>query len=997
MRKLFSLIAAVLFAGSMMAESYTITFKDNGTSSDGTASLTSATISDYIAEGAEFVSAVAVSGKVYNGMTGYGLKFGNSSNPGSITLTLAEAVKPTSIVMNASPWSATEGSGLLQDSVYATKETGAKGTFADFEYAYDGDTEVTEIVVGTSAKRGYVKSITINYETGDVVPLTNAEILQMYINDLTLIKNFIEPYKDQVEGAADLVNQAEQWIANGNLVLATGNDLLIGQAVASVQSEYQSFMDNVMAKARTLINSNLDALLAYVPAEYQAECLVIVNQYKDAVMAYEWDINKSVEANLLALQALAESMMNQAQADIDDVINPKAAITCAAVYELAKDDVVDLLNEVVVTFANGKNVWVKDATASLLIYLPAAGSYQAGDVLSGIAGVVDIYNGVTEIKPSAEQAAAITVASGEAPAAEEVAEVNLADVNKFIVMNGVEAVGEFAEGTASNLTINGVVVRNNFKNGYTFEAGKTYNIYGVVTIYQNNPQVYFISAEIAGDVPPTPQPTVNYYVAGSMNNWGPAEAYMLTPNNASLYEGEFTFAANDEFKVIGVEGETTTWYPDGMGNNFQITEAGDYKITFNPAGNVEGWYAGFFNVVKKEAPIVHQYEVAEAIAAGLQENEEVLVRGIITKMEFKGKNFVKYGSVNIYVADATGAEGEFEFYNCYSLNADTFMTSIPNYDPEGADWVQLREVADANGNAIHVGDTVIAFGKYKLFNTTHELNTGCYLVDIKPASAAPAETITIVIDHEVEYVDYVAAQGWWQFMVENDEYEISISNVSTTQAAGVYTVADMDQDYTYIYIKATEETITFVDGEFTLTEAEDGSRTIEGVMTGSDGNIYNIKLVFVIPTAETTVNVEIPEWGLVDASQYYGFAGYILAGEAADGTYVQITLPVNNPLGTFTYDDCYAGGTGIEVDGDYKSIYSMNFTVAAGGTTGEERAFVTADILCLNNTLYHVTTLVGEGVDAINAAVKAIKSIVNGQVVIEKAGKTYNMNGAVIR
>ena len=132
MKKIFSFLAAVLFAGSMMADSYTITFKDNGASADANSSLTSTNVADYVAEGAEYVSAVAASGKVYNAQAGYGLKFGNSSTPGSITLTLAAAVTPTSIVMNASPWSATEGAGVLQDSVFATTSTGAKGIFADF-------------------------------------------------------------------------------------------------------------------------------------------------------------------------------------------------------------------------------------------------------------------------------------------------------------------------------------------------------------------------------------------------------------------------------------------------------------------------------------------------------------------------------------------------------------------------------------------------------------------------------------------------------------------------------------------------------------------------------------------------------------------------------------------------------------------------------------------------------------------------------------------------
>ncbi len=102
---------------------------------------------------------------------------------------------------------------------------------------------------------------------------------------------------------------------------------------------------------------------------------------------------------------------------------------------------------------------------------------------------------------------------------------------------------------------------------------------------------------------PDAAPIVNYYVAGSMNGWKADENYMLTPNNESLYEGEFTFAANDAFKVIGYDGSNTTWYPGGTNNDYKITEAGDYKITFNPAGNVEGWHEGYFNVVMKEAPI----------------------------------------------------------------------------------------------------------------------------------------------------------------------------------------------------------------------------------------------------------------------------------------------------------------------------------------------------------------------------------------------------------
>lgn len=408
----------------------------------------------------------------------------------------------------------------------------------------------------------------------------------------------------------------------------------------------------------------------------------------------------------------------------------------------------------------------------------------------------------------------------------------------------------------------------------------------------------------------------------------------------------------------------------------------------------------FANLYFWNAPVVvtPQYEVAEAIAAGLADDDVIEVRGVITKMEFKGKNFAKYGSVNIYVKDATGAEGEFEFYNCYSLNADTFKTSTPAYDAESTAWAEFTEVADANGNAIHVGDTVIAHGKYKLYNTTYELNTGCYLIDVKHASGVtPGETIDVNMSG-LYYSDYVAAAGWWQIYGGNEQFIVSISNVSTTEAAGVYTIADLDADYTYLEVIADGDTIevAFVDGSVTLTVADNGDVTVAGALTGDDGNIYNLNLVFNKPVATTTKNVQIAEWELDDAYLAYGL--FSVAGEAADGTFVQFGLWMGDDQETIAGDYTEADtdsrylGTGI-IDGGVQPVF---YTAAIHIELAEEAVVVTADVLCYGNVLYKITTLV-ESIDNVDAAVKAIKSIVNGQVVIEKAGKTFNMNGAVVR
>lgn len=420
------------------------------------------------------------------------------------------------------------------------------------------------------------------------------------------------------------------------------------------------------------------------------------------------------------------------------------------------------------------------------------------------------------------------------------------------------------------------------------------------------------------------EPEINYYVAGSMTSWAVNADYKLAANSANEGEfmGEFTFEANAEFKVVSsLDGiNVVDWFPTGMENNYQITEAGDYTVYFRPEGGVDGWHEGYINAVKKEAPIVHQYEVAEAIAAGLTDDTEILVRGVITKIEFKGANFAKFGSVNIYVADATDAEGEFEFFNCYSLNADTFRTSIPNYDPTDKTWAQFNEVADENGNTIHVGDTVIAFGKYKLYNSTHELNTGCYLVDIKHAPVAPADTIKL--DFNTENTTYAFVDN--QYFSEYGTTDIYLSDINVNASTHMF-----EGDGNYLVLDFYPEDANNVTGVYKAQdETLDLEYTYMLTINGTD--------TAVVEFANGAIQVEIGE--------------------------------VNKELGMA---QLAVGGTFISTDGD---IYTLSALVIA-----------------------YYDFIPEEGVEDVVLDPKAIKSIVNGQVVIEKAGKTYNMNGQMIK
>ena len=348
-----------------------------------------------------------------------------------------------------------------------------------------------------------------------------------------------------------------------------------------------------------------------------------------------------------------------------------------------------------------------------------------------------------------------------------------------------------------------------------------------------------VTAEVQGPV---------YYLAGTMNNWGPAAGYqfMENPNVSGEYMLDVTLHAYDELKVIEViNGVITTWYPDGINNNFIVSQTGNYTIYFRPDGELYDGYYGYYFLEKKIYP---RYDVADAIAAGLQENTEIEVRGVITKMEIKGSNFAKFGSVNIYVADANGAEGEFEFYNCYSLDADTFKTTDPAYSADSTSWMQITSITDASGRTVNVGDTVVAFGKYQLYNSIHELKTGCYLVDVQPAAQ------TIALDYAYSEAYYYSDYSDWliyaynldaSYNVESPYLYFYVSAKSATAISGTYS----GNEVLFVAINdGNSDIVTATQvSDIVITALSQGYYRYQFSFVGSDGNNY---VVDIMPSVE---------------------------------------------------------------------------------------------------------------------------------------------------
>ena len=132
---------------------------------------------------------------------------------------------------------------------------------------------------------------------------------------------------------------------------------------------------------------------------------------------------------------------------------------------------------------------------------------------------------------------------------------------------------------------------------------------------------------------PEPEPA-KYYLVGNITNWAVVaeDAYLFVANAEN--EGEFmltyTLAENDEIKVVKVEGETTTWYPEGENNNYVVdaAHAGEKTIYFRPDGQGgEGWHAGCIYIAPNGGEGINNTAVELQATKTIQNGMLLIIKG----------------------------------------------------------------------------------------------------------------------------------------------------------------------------------------------------------------------------------------------------------------------------------------------------------------------------------------------------------------------------------
>ena len=200
--------------------------------------------------------------------------------------------------------------------------------------------------------------------------------------------------------------------------------------------------------------------------------------------------------------------------------------------------------------------------------------------LQGFVGISSPYNGLPEAKPYNVTYEDLTITAGTPAEPYDFTSTAIAetDINKYIVFQNVEITENTDMSTNPTLTIgsNSVKFYNQFSVSKTLEAGKIYDIYGFVAVYEKdgnrNLQAYFYEAAQDGEV--IQKYTVTYNAGGATGT--------VPVDNAEYSEGAQVY----------LKSATSLTYEGYEYKGWKVTDANGTEIPvasnkFNmPASNV---------------------------------------------------------------------------------------------------------------------------------------------------------------------------------------------------------------------------------------------------------------------------------------------------------------------------------------------------------------------------------------------------------------------------
>ena len=349
------------------------------------------------------------------------------------------------------------------------------------------------------------------------------------------------------------------------------------------------------------------------------------------------------------VKAIAYDATDNASPVAEMTFTKQELVNVATAMALAKDEIAYFDEfEVVKVVTGTQYIYIKDASGHGLIYdLNLATQLSDGDRVQGFVGISAPYGGLPEAKPvDGLTVADLTITSGVAAEPYDFTSTAIADtdINKYIVFNDVAIAANTDVSTNPTLTIGGnsVNLYNKFNISKTLEAGKTYDIYGFVAIYNGTLQVYFYQALEEGEV--VTKYTVSYNAGGATGE-------------VPVDENEYTEGAQVYLK--SATGLTKEGY-DYKG--WKVTDEGGNEIAVS---------SNKFNMPASNVTVTAQWE--EIVVAPRQDFSAGIWVRVTNADELATDDYVVVAAANLDVAMKSYESGNYCTHMTITKYGSTFL------------------------------------------------------------------------------------------------------------------------------------------------------------------------------------------------------------------------------------------------------------------------------------------------------------------------------------
>ncbi len=341
------------------------------------------------------------------------------------------------------------------------------------------------------------------------------------------------------------------------------------------------------------------------------------------------------------------------------------------------------------------------------------------------------------------------------------------------------------------------------------------------------------------------------------------------------------------------------------------------------------------------------------------------------------------------VGEYTASDFDTEYTHLFKINTDT--------ETGKKDTVSVGNFYSLNAKITLSGD------KYTIAADMFATDSVLYHVTMTYIKPVATDTIYYTFVKPIEL--NLFEDGDYYGTTTEDPYLLQL-DFYADQLPGTYSTLNGDfyEKYTGLFLISEDKKDTvytaFENVKLTITENET-DYDLKVVYFASDLHCYIFTLKSEKATAKETVQVNLEDAQYTELpgayGQYYGFYHYVVAAPA-DSSYV-IALAIKNEtlVGTHTQEDLNIGYSGVQVGKEYYQIAEAEFTASAG----ESGSYTLQGwLLAKNNVKYEFVIKTAKeetAVENAEVAQKAVKCIENGQLIIEKNGKLYNVLGTVVK